>query len=345
MKFLDQARVTIKSGKGGNGCLSFRREKNLPFGGPDGGNGGRGGNVIAHCVDNLNTLVDYRYRQHFFAKTGGGGMGRDRNGATGNDCILVVPPGTQIFAEDNETLLADLTKPGQKEVLARGGNGGFGNSHFKSSTNQAPRRTNPGLEGEELTIWLRLKLIADAGLIGLPNAGKSTFLSAVTAANPKIANYPFTTIHPNLGVVKIGETDFVLADLPGMIEGASEGIGLGTRFLGHVERCRVAIHLIDAGQDDVAEAYGIIRTELEAYGAGLAEKPEILALSKCDTIAEEDVGVQAEILKELTGKDPILLSSVAHQNTDQLLYKIGEHITKNKQKEREANEPKEPWSP
>ncbi len=346
MKFLDQARVYIKSGKGGNGCLSFRREKFIQFGGPDGGNGGKGGNVLARCVDNLNTLVDYRYQQHFFAKTGTGGSGRNRNGAKGEDSILLVPPGTQVFAEDNETLLADLTEPGQEATLAKGGNGGFGNSHFKSSTNQAPRRTNPGLDGEELTIWLRLKLIADAGLIGLPNAGKSTFLSAVSAANPKIANYPFTTIHPNLGVVKIGNTDFVIADLPGLIEGANEGIGLGTRFLGHAERCRVVIHFIDCGQDDVEEAYTTIRNELIAYGGDLEHKPEILVLSKSDTISEDDVGVQAEILKDLTGREPLIISAVTHSNTDAVLYATAKIIDSNMQKSRDEKlPPKEPWTP
>ena len=245
MKFLDQARVYIKSGDGGNGCLSFRREKYIEFGGPDGGDGGNGGEVLVQCVDNLNTLIDFRFHQHFKAQRGENGKGRNKSGATGEDKILFVPPGTQIFAEDNQTMLADLIKVGQTAVLATGGSGGFGNARFKTSTNQAPRKVNPGLPGEEITVWLRLKLIADSGLIGLPNAGKSTLLSAISAANPKIADYPFTTLHPNLGVVKAGDVDFVLADIPGLIEGASDGTGLGSRFLGHVERCGVLIHLID----------------------------------------------------------------------------------------------------
>ena len=267
MKFLDQARVYIRSGGGGNGCISFRREKYVEFGGPDGGDGGRGGDVVAECVDNLNTLIDFRFRQHYRAKKGVDGMGRNRSGSRGEDAVLKVPPGTQIFAEDNETLLADLIEPGQRVVLAAGGNGGFGNAHFKSSTNRAPRRANPGEPGVETEIWLRLKLIADAGLVGLPNAGKSTFLAAVSAAKPKIADYPFTTLHPNLGVVRAGDRDFVLADIPGLIEGAHEGAGIGDRFLGHIERCRVILHLVDGTDEDPAGAYATIRGELAAYGA------------------------------------------------------------------------------
>ena len=265
MQFLDQAKVYVRSGDGGNGCVSFRREKFIEFGGPDGGDGGKGGDVVLECVANLNTLLDYRYKQHFKAKKGGHGMGQNRTGAGGSDVVLKLPPGTQIFEEDGETLIADLTKPGDRVVLLRGGNGGFGNARFKSSTNQAPRRANPGQPGEEMTIWLRLKLIADAGLVGLPNAGKSTFLAAVSAAKPKIADYPFTTLHPNLGVVRVDGTDFVLADIPGLIEGAHEGAGIGDRFLGHVERCAVLLHLVDATLDDPAEAYGIIRGELEGF--------------------------------------------------------------------------------
>ena len=268
MQFLDQAKVYVRSGDGGNGCVSFRREKFVEFGGPDGGDGGKGGDVIVECVANLNTLLDYRYQQHFRAKKGGHGKGQNRSGAKGADVVLKVPPGTQILDQDNETLIADLTKPGESIVLARGGNGGFGNTHFKSSTKQAPRHANPGQKGDELTIWLRLKLIADAGIIGLPNAGKSTFLAAVSAAKPKIADYPFTTLHPNLGVVRIDGFDFVLADIPGLIEGAHEGAGIGDRFLGHVERCAVLLHLVDATLDDPAEAYAIIRGEVEAYGGG-----------------------------------------------------------------------------
>ena len=262
MKFLDQAKIYIRSGNGGAGCVSFRREKFIEFGGPDGGNGGRGGDVVAECVDGLNTLIDYRYQQHFKAKTGGHGMGKNRTGANGASIVLKVPKGTQIFDEDNETLLADLTDLGERVVLAKGGNGGFGNLHFKSSTNRAPRHANPGLPGEELTIWLRLKLIADAGLVGLPNAGKSTFLAAVSAARPKIADYPFTTLHPQLGVVSIDGREFVLADIPGLIAGAHEGAGLGDRFLGHVERCRVLLHLVDGTCEHAGKAYKTVRQEL-----------------------------------------------------------------------------------
>ena len=297
MKFLDEARIYIRSGDGGAGCVSFRREKFIEFGGPDGGDGGRGGDVVALCVEGLNTLVDYRYQQHFKAKTGGHGMGRKRAGGRGADAVLKVPAGTQIFEEDGETLIADLTEIGQRFVVAKGGNGGFGNEHFKSSTNRAPRRANPGLPGEERTIILRLKLIADAGLIGLPNAGKSTFLSVVSAAKPKIANYPFTTLHPGLGVVGIDGGEFVLADLPGLIEGAHEGLGLGDRFLGHVERCRVLLHLVDAGGEHAGRDYKTVRTELAAYGAGLDEKPEIVALSKVDTVDAETLKKQTDRLK------------------------------------------------
>src|SRR6201991_5040598 len=284
MKFLDQAKVYIRSGDGGAGSVSFRREKFIEFGGPDGGDGGRGGDVWLEAVDGLNTLIDYRYQQHFKAKTGIHGMGRNMTGAKGADVTLKVPAGTQIFAEDNETLICDLTVVGQRFLLAKGGNGGFGNQHFKTSTNQAPRRANPGLPGEELNIWLRLKLIADAGLVGLPNAGKSTFLAAVTAAKPKIADYPFTTLHPGLGVARIDQREFVIADIPGLIEGAHERAGIGDRFLGHIERCRVLLHLVDGTLDDVATDYRTVRRELKAYGNGLADKPEILALSQVDTV-------------------------------------------------------------
>jgi len=272
MKFLDQAKIFVRSGDGGGGSVSFRREKFIEFGGPDGGDGGRGGDVWLECVDGLNTLIDYRYQQHFRAGTGGHGMGRNRAGAKGPDVVLRVPPGTQVLAEDQETLLADLTKPGERKLLLEGGNGGFGNAHFKSATNQAPRRANPGQQGQECWIWLRLKLIADAGLVGLPNAGKSTFLATVTAAKPKIADYPFTTLHPNLGVVRVGQREFVLADIPGLIEGASEGAGLGTRFLGHVERTRVLLHLVDATSEDVAGDYRTVRRELKAYGGRSDER-------------------------------------------------------------------------
>src|SRR6202453_3200434 len=284
MKFLDEAKVYIRSGDGGNGCVAFRREKYIEFGGPSGGNGGRGGDVVIEVVDGLNTLIDYRYQQHFKAQKGTNGMGKDRHGANGKPILLKVPVGTQIFEEDRETLIHDFTTLGEKFVLAEGGNGGFGNAHFKSSTNRAPRNANPGQVGEERWIWLRLKLIADAGLVGLPNAGKSTFLSKVSAAKPKIADYPFTTLFPQLGMVRIHQVDFVIADIPGLIEGAHEGHGLGDRFLGHVERCQVLLHLVDASADNAGAAYKTVRAELSAYGQGLGDKPEIVALNKADAL-------------------------------------------------------------
>ena len=297
MKFLDQARVYIRSGDGGAGSISFRREKFIEFGGPDGGDGGRGGDVVVECADGLNTLIDFRYQQHFKAKTGMHGMGRNRAGGRGADAVLKVPVGTQVFDEESGAMLADLTEPGERVVVAKGGNGGFGNAHFTTSTNRAPRRANPGLPGIERTLILRLKLIADAGLIGLPNAGKSTFLAAVSAAKPKIADYPFTTLHPGLGVVRIDGRDFVLADIPGLIEGAHEGHGLGDRFLGHVERCGALVHLVDATGANAGADYRTIRRELAAYGAGLAEKAEIVALSKVDAVDEETLKKQTERLK------------------------------------------------
>jgi len=310
MKFLDQAKVYVRSGDGGNGCIAFRREKFIEFGGPSGGNGGRGGDVEVTAVDGLNTLIDYRYQQHFKAKRGGNGMGKDRAGANAPDIVLKVPAGTQIFDEDNETLLADLVNVGDKAVLARGGNGGFGNAHFKSSTNRAPRHANPGQPGEEHWVWLRLKLIADAGIVGLPNAGKSTFLAAVTAAKPKIADYPFTTLHPQLGVVRIDDREFVLADIPGLIEGAHEGAGLGDRFLGHVERCRVLLHLVDGLTEHAGKAYATVRGELEAYGHGLAGKPEIVALTKADALDPEQLKQQVARLKRAAKTTPLVLSAV-----------------------------------
>jgi GTP-binding protein len=319
MQFLDQAKVYVRSGDGGNGCVSFRREKFVEFGGPDGGDGGKGGDVIVECVANLNTLLDYRYQQHFKAKKGGHGKGQNRSGAKGADVVLKVPPGTQILDQDNETLIADLTRPGESIVLARGGNGGFGNTHFKSSTKQAPRHANPGQKGEELTIWLRLKLIADAGIIGLPNAGKSTFLAAVSAARPKIADYPFTTLHPNLGVVRVDGFDFVLADIPGLIEGAHEGAGIGDRFLGHVERCAVLLHLVDATLDDPAEAYAVIRGEIEAYGAGLEDKPEVLALSKADAVPKDEIKKKARALKKAAGVTPLIVSAASGEGVTEVL--------------------------
>ena len=309
MKFLDEAKVYIRSGDGGNGCVSFRREKYIEFGGPNGGDGGRGGDVVAECVDGLNTLIDYRYQQHFKAGKGGHGMGKDRHGANGADVVLKVPLGTQVFEEDKETLIADFTEIGQRIALAKGGNGGFGNAHFKSSTNRAPRHANPGLPGEERAVWLRLKLIADAGLVGLPNAGKSTFLAAVSAAKPKIADYPFTTLNPQLGVVSVDGREFVLADIPGLIEGAHEGAGLGDRFLGHVERCRVLLHLVDGTSEHAGQAYKTVRGELEAYGYELADKQEIVALSKADVLTPEQVKEQVARLKRATKKTPLVLSA------------------------------------
>jgi GTP-binding protein len=350
MKFLDQAKIYIASGAGGSGCISFRREKFIEFGGPDGGPGGKGGDVWVECVANLNTLIDYRYRQHFKAQSGQPGAGRNRAGAAGDDVVIPVPPGTEVLAEDQETLLAELMRPGERVRLAKGGNGGFGNEHFKSSTNRAPRRANPGQPGEELTVWLRLKLIADAGLVGLPNAGKSTFLAAVSAAKPKIADYPFTTLHPNLGVVRAGEVDFVLADIPGLIAGAHEGAGLGDRFLGHVERCRVLLHLVDATADDIAGAYRTVRAELKAYGAGLAKKKEIVALSKCDALDEAAIAAKAEALRAVARKKPLVLSAVSGRGVNEALGALAREIGKSKAAERAAEtqtqgEERQPWRP
>lgn len=310
MKFLDEAKVYIRSGDGGAGAVSFRREKFIEFGGPDGGDGGRGGDVWVEAVNGLNTLIDFRYQQHFKAKTGTHGMGRNRTGANGTEVTLKVPVGTQIFEEDNETLIVDMTVEGQRFRLAAGGNGGFGNAYFKSSTNQAPDWANPGLPGEEKTIWLRLKLIADAGLVGLPNAGKSTFLASVTRARPKIANYPFTTLHPNLGVATVDGREFILADIPGLIEGAHEGIGIGDRFLGHVERTRVLLHLVSAVEEHAGKAYKTVRNELIAYGGGLEDKPEIVALSQIDVLDEADLKKKAQQLKRASGKTPMLISAI-----------------------------------
>ena len=319
MKFLDEAKIYIQSGAGGNGCVSFRREKFIEFGGPNGGDGGHGGDVIAEAVDGLNTLIDYRFQQHFKAGRGGNGMGKDRHGASGPDLILKVPAGTEIYEEDGETLLADLAKVGDRKMLAKGGNGGFGNAHFTTSTNRAPRHANPGQPAVERTIRLRLKLIADAGLVGLPNAGKSTFLATVSAAKPKIADYPFTTLHPQLGVVRSDEREFVLADLPGLIEGAHEGIGLGDRFLGHTERCRVLLHLVDGTSEDVATDYKTVRTELAAYGHGLTEKAEIVALSKTDAMTPEDIRSKLAKLKRAAKKTPLVLSAASGAGVQDVL--------------------------
>jgi GTP-binding protein len=326
MKFLDEAKVYIFSGAGGNGCVSFRREKFIEFGGPNGGDGGRGGDVVVQAVQGLNTLIDYRYQQHFKARPGGHGMGKDRHGANGADAVLKVPVGTQVYDEDGETLLADLAEIGQQVVIARGGNGGFGNAHFKTSTNRAPRHANPGQPGEERTIRLRLKLIADAGLVGLPNAGKSTFLSRVSAARPKIADYPFTTLHPQLGVVSVDEREFVLADIPGLIEGAHDGAGLGDRFLGHIERCRVLLHLVDGTSEHAGEAYKTVRAELDAYGHGLDEKPEIVALTKADALTPELRKQQVARLKRACKQSPLVLSAHSGQGVPEALRALLEVI-------------------
>jgi GTP-binding protein len=330
MKFLDQCKVYIRSGDGGGGAVSFRREKFIEYGGPNGGDGGIGGDVVAEAVDGLNTLIDYRYQQHYFAKNGRAGMGKDRHGANGADAVLKVPVGTQIFEDDGTTLLADLTAAGQRVVLARGGNGGFGNARFKTSTNRAPRKANPGQPGTEITIRLRLKLIADAGIIGLPNAGKSTFLAAVSAAKPKIADYPFTTLHPQLGVVDVDGREFVLADIPGLIEGAHEGVGLGDRFLGHVERCRVLLHLIDGAGEDAAAAYRTVRTELSAYSKELAEKPEIVALNKADALDPETIKEQVARLKRAAKKTPLVVSGVSGEGVPEVLRALLDVVERNR---------------
>ncbi|MDI4658375.1 GTPase ObgE [Xanthobacter autotrophicus] len=344
MKFLDQAKVYVRSGDGGAGCVSFRREKFIEFGGPDGGDGGRGGDVWIECVDGLNTLIDYRYQQHFKAKKGDHGKGANRTGARGSDVVLRVPAGTQILDEEEETVLADLTEVGQRVKLLEGGNGGFGNAQFKTSTNQAPRRANPGLEGQERWIWLRLKLIADAGLVGLPNAGKSTFLAATTAAKPKIADYPFTTLHPGLGVVRVDGREFVLADIPGLIEGAHEGVGIGDRFLGHVERCRALLHLVDGTSEHAGKAYKTVRAELAAYGNGLDEKPEIVALSKVDALSPELLKQQKERLKRAAKKTPLLLSAQSGQGVQEALRLLLSVVEQERGAEK-AEEPRDAWRP
>jgi GTP-binding protein len=319
MKFLDQAKIYIASGHGGAGCVGFRREKFIEFGGPDGGDGGRGGDVWVEAVPNLNTLIDFRFQQHFKAQHGRPGMGSQRTGAAGESVTLKVPVGTEILDEDAETVLFDLTTPGQRIALATGGDGGFGNLHYKTSTNRAPRQHGKGWPGQERTIWLRLKLIADAGLIGLPNAGKSTFLAATSRAKPKIADYPFTTLTPQLGVVGVDQREFVLADIPGLIEGAHEGAGLGDRFLGHVERCRVLLHLVDGTEEDVAESYRVIRGELKQYGAGLVDKPEIVALNKIDALSEADIKKRSAALRKVAKRPIVLVSGVTGRGVPELL--------------------------
>ncbi|MBK0397864.1 GTPase ObgE [Limibaculum sp. M0105] len=344
MKFLDLTKVYVRSGSGGPGCVSFRREKFVEFGGPDGGDGGRGGDVWAEAVDGLNTLIDFRYQQHFFAKNGEHGMGRQRTGKDGDDIVLRVPVGTEILDEDEETVIADLTELGQRVLLAKGGNGGWGNLHFKSSTNQAPRRANPGQPGVERTLWLRLKLIADAGLVGLPNAGKSTFLAAVTNARPKIADYPFTTLHPNLGVVEVDGAEFVLADIPGLIEGAHEGRGIGDRFLGHIERCAVLLHLIDATSSDVLGDYRTVVAELEAYGGGLSDKPRIVVLNKCDALTEQEAEDLTILLREEGVPVKLAISGAAGQGVRDVLRLLRQHILRARKAEKAPAEAGE-WRP
>ncbi|WP_075595219.1 GTPase ObgE [Novacetimonas hansenii] len=329
MKFLDQAKIFVKSGDGGDGVIAFRREKYIEFGGPDGGNGGRGGDIIFVAVANLNTLIDFRYTQHFRARKGGNGAGSDRTGAAAPAVVIQVPVGTQIFDDDRETLLGDLDEAGKRLLLCRGGDGGRGNAHYKTSTNRAPRRADPGWPGEERWVWLRLKLIADAGLVGLPNAGKSTFLSVVSAARPKIADYPFTTLHPQLGVVRLSVTEeFVIADIPGLIEGAHEGTGLGDRFLGHVERCAVLVHLIDGTQEDVVAAWRTIRHELHEYGGGLAEKPEIIVLNKIDAMLDEDIAERCALLEQASDAPVMTMSGVSRQGVDKVLRLVQDQITR-----------------
>ena len=344
MKFLDLAKVHIRSGAGGAGCVSFRREKFIEFGGPDGGDGGTGGSVWVETVDGLNTLIDFRYQQHFFAENGRPGMGRQRTGRDGQDITLRVPVGTEILDEDQETVIADLTELGEKVELAQGGNGGFGNVHFKSSTNQAPRRANPGQPGVERTLWLRLKLIADVGLLGLPNAGKSTFLAATSNARPKIADYPFTTLHPNLGVVGIDNREFVVADIPGLIEGAHEGRGIGDRFLGHVERCAVLLHLVDGTAEDVAADYRTIIGELEAYGGALAEKPRITVLNKIDALDDDERAEARAALEEASGGAVLSMSGVSGEGVPEVLRALRKAVDAGRDDEQPAREAA-PWRP
>ncbi len=333
MKFLDQAKIFVKSGDGGAGCVSFRREKYIEFGGPNGGDGAKGGDIILEAVPNLNTLIDFRYQQHFKAKRGGNGMGSDKSGAKGDSITIKVPVGTEVLAEDGETLIVDMVTPGQTYLLAKGGDGGRGNAKFKTSTNQAPRYAEPGWPGEEMWVWLRLKLIADVGLVGLPNAGKSTFLSSVSAARPKIASYPFTTLHPNLGVSWVDNYEVIIADIPGLIEGAHDGVGLGDRFLKHIERCSVILHLIDGTQEDVIGAYQTIRKELDLYSSRLAHKPEIIALNKCDSLTSEDIAEKITDLERVSGKKVMQISAVAGQGVTECLREVNKFITR----ERKSN--------
>lgn len=339
MKFLDEAKIYIRSGDGGKGCMSFRREKFIPLGGPDGGNGGRGGSVIAECVGGLNTLIDFRYQQHFKARKGEHGMGSNCTGESADDLVIKLPVGTQIFAEDRETLIADLTRPGQRMILAEGGKGGLGNACFKSSTNQSPRFATPGGEGEEHWLWLRLKLMSDAGLLGLPNAGKSTFLAAVTRARPKIADYPFTTLTPQLGVVYIDDREFVLADIPGLIAGASEGVGLGLKFLGHVERAGILLHLIDGTQEDVVDAYETIRRELESYSPELAGKQELVALNKCDALDEKEITKKSAALRKACRSRVWAISAVSGAGVQEVLREMMNVIAAERARRQEEDFP------
>lgn len=347
MKFLDQAKIYIASGHGGSGSISFRREAHVPFGGPDGGNGGKGGDVIAECTDGLNTLIDFRYQQHFKARPGDGGKGRDRSGISGKDLILRLPIGTQVLDETNTFILADMTRIGQKIILAKGGEGGKGNAFFKSSINQAPRKSQPGGELEDKWIWLRLKLIADIGLVGLPNAGKSTLLSRITAAKPKIADYPFTTLHPNLGVVNQDDKEFVIADIPGLIEGAHEGSGLGHRFLGHVERCKALLHLIDVTSNNIKKDYVTIINELKAYDTELAKKKQIIILTKCDATDNEKIDAAKKELKKLKINNVIGISAVSGDNIVMLIRKLQDLVSSNNQENNIENkhETVKSWSP
>lgn len=322
MKFLDQAKIYLKSGDGGNGCCAFRREKYIEFGGPNGGNGGRGGDVIFEAAPNLNTLIDFRYRQHFKAERGHHGEGSDCTGAKGQNLIIKVPVGTEIVAEDGETIIKDMMIPYERFTIAKGGDGGFGNAAYKTSTNQAPRRADPGWPGEEMWVWLRLKMIADVGLVGFPNAGKSTFLASVSGAKPKIADYPFTTLHPNLGIARIDDDEMLIADIPGLIEGAHEGVGLGDRFLRHVERCAVLLHLVDGTEEDVAGRYKAIRKELKLYSKTLAAKHEIVVLNKIDALLPEEVEEKVKALQKAARRKPLTMSGVARTGTKEVLRKL-----------------------
>ena len=353
MKFLDQAKIFVKSGDGGAGCVSFRREKYIEFGGPNGGDGGKGGSVWVEAVANLNTLIDFRYQQHFKAQKGRNGMGSDKTGPKGEDIVIKVPIGTEILAEDQQTLIVDMVTPGQRFLLAKGGDGGRGNAQFKSSTNQAPRYAEPGWPGQELWVWLRLKVIAVVGLIGMPNAGKSTFLSVVTSARPKIADYPFTTLHPNLGVAWVDGYEMVIADIPGLIEGAHEGVGLGDRFLKHVERCSAFLHLVDASSEDVVKIYKDIRKELDLYNEILKNKPEIIVLNKCDALTDEEIGKKQKALEKAIGKKVYVMSAVAKKGIFDCLIAVNAYITRDRKKKEEnlseeknvAEEAPKMWSP